>query len=203
MVEYSADKRYKTAGEVRDALNQHFENLKTGKVTFGISKAPSAVSFSEQTVFCGFCGQKIVATDMFCAFCGSKQPLAQQGVHSAEYHLPQTTAKLFVIGTNELEVPTYVIEKDDNLLGRRDPLSNIFPEVDLSKYDPQTKISRRHAHIWRSGNEFLLEDLGSSNGTLVLRIVGDAVKLNPHQPHTLVNGEKIKIGDTTLHFVIG
>ena len=131
MVEYSADKRYKTAGEVRDALNQHLESLKTGKATFGISKAPSAVSFSEQTVFCGFCGQKIVATDMFCAFCGSKQPLAQQGVHSAEYHLPQTTAKLFVIGTNELEVPTYVIEKDDNLLGRRDPLSNIFPEVDL------------------------------------------------------------------------
>ena len=203
MVEYSAEKRYKTAGEVRDALNQHLESLKTGKATFGISKAPSAVSFSEQTVFCGFCGQKIVATDMFCAFCGSKQPLAQQGVHSAEYHLPQTTAKLFVIGTNELEVPTYVIEKDDNLLGRRDPLSNIFPEVDLSKYDPQTKISRRHAHIWRSGDEFLLEDLGSSNGTLVLRIVGDAVRLNPHQPHTLVNGEKIKVGDTTLHFVIG
>ena len=203
MVEYSADKRYKTAGEVRDALNQHLESLKMGKATFGISQAPNAVSFSEQTVFCGFCGQKIVATDMFCAFCGSKQPLAQQGVHSAEYHLPTTTAKLFVIGTNELEVPTYVIEKDDNLLGRRDPLSNIFPEVDLSKYDPQTKISRRHAHIWRSGDEFLLEDLGSSNGTLVLRIVGDAVKLNPHQPHTLVNGEKIKVGDTTLHFVIG
>ncbi len=201
MVEYNADKRYRTAGEVRDALSKHLESLKIGKATFGISKAPSAVSFADQLVFCGFCGQKIVATDMFCAFCGSKQPLAQQGVNSAEYHISQATAKLFVIGTNELEVPTFVIEKDDNLVGRRDPLSNIFPEVDLSKFDPQTKISRRHAHIWRDGNKFLLEDLGSSNGTLVLRVVGDAIKLNPHQPHTLVNGEKIKIGDTTLHFV--
>ena len=201
MVEYNADKRYGSAGEVRDALAKHLENLKSGKATFGISKAPSAVAFSDQLVFCGFCGQKIVATDMFCAFCGSKQPLAQQGVNSAEYHISQPTAKLFVIGTNELEVPTFVIEKDDNLVGRRDPLSNIFPEVDLSKFDPQTKISRRHAHIWRDGNNFLIEDLGSSNGTLVLRVVGDAVKLNPHQPHTLVNGEKIKIGDTTLHFV--
>ena len=203
MVEYNADRRYKTAGEVRDELKKHLENLTAGKATFGISKTPSAVPFSEQTVFCGFCGQKIVATDMFCAFCGSKQPIAQQGVHSAEYHLPMSTARLFVIGTNDLEVPTFVIEKDDNLVGRRDPLSNIFPEVDLSKYDPQTKISRRHAHIWRNGNDFLLEDLGSSNGTLVLRVIGDAIKLSPHQPHTLVNGEKIKIGDTTLHFVIG
>ncbi len=203
MVEYNAEKRYKSAGEVRDVLTKHYENLKGGKITYGVSKTPSAVSFSEQMVFCGFCGQKIVATDMFCAFCGSKQPLAQQGVHSAEYHLPQTTAKLMILGTNELETPTFVIEKDDNLLGRRDPLSNIFPEIDLSKFDPQTKISRRHAHIWREGNEFMIEDLGSSNGTLVMRVVGDAVKLNPHQPHTLINGEKIKVGDTTLHFVVG
>jgi serine/threonine-protein kinase len=203
MVEYNADKRYRTAADVRAELQKHLENLKGGSATFGISKAPSAVAFSEQTVFCGFCGQKIVATDMFCAFCGSRQPLAQQGVHSAEYHLPQATAKLVVIGTNDLEIPTFVIEKDDNLLGRRDPLSNIFPEIDLSKYDPQTKISRRHAHIFRDGNDFMVEDLGSSNGTLVLRVVGDAVKLNPHTPHTLVNGEKIKIGDTTLHFVVG
>lgn len=203
MVEYNADKRYRTAAEVRNELQKHLENLKSGNATFGITKAPSAVAFSEQTVFCGFCGQKIVATDMFCAFCGSRQPLAQQGVHSAEYHLPQTTAKLVIVGTNDLEVPTFVIEKDDNLLGRRDPLSNIFPEIDLSKYDPQTKISRRHAHIFRDGNDFMVEDLGSSNGTLVLRVVGDAVKLNPHQPHALVSGEKIRVGDTTLHFVVG
>jgi len=203
MVEYNADKRYRTAGEVRDELTKHLESLKGGKATFGITKAPSAVAFSDQKVFCGFCGQKIVATDMFCAFCGSRQPLAQQGVHSAEYHLPHATAKLVVIGTNDLEVPTFVIEKDDNLLGRRDPLSNIFPEIDLSKYDPQTKISRRHAHIFRDGKDFYVEDLGSSNGTLILRVVGDAFKLNPHQPHTLVSGEKIKIGDTTLHFVVG
>jgi tRNA A-37 threonylcarbamoyl transferase component Bud32 len=203
MVEYNAEKRFRSAAEVREVLTKHYENLKAGRVTYGISKTPSAVPFSEQTVFCGFCGQKIIATDMFCAFCGSKQPIAQQGVHSAEYHLPQATAKLVVLGTNDLELPTFVIEKDDNLLGRRDPLSNIFPEIDLSKYDPQTKISRRHAHIWREGGQFKIEDLGSSNGTLVLRTVGDAFKLNPHQPYTLVSGEKIKVGDTTLHFVIG
>ena len=202
-VEYSAVNRFSSAADLRDQLNQHLENLKAGKVSYGKTKTPHAVPLSEQSVFCGFCGQKIVATDMFCAFCGSKQPLAQQGIHSAEYNAPLTTVKLMIIGTNELESPTFTIEKDDNLVGRRDPLSNIFPEIDLSKFDPQTKISRRHARIWREGNEFMVEDLGSSNGTIILRVVGDALRLTPHTPHTLTNGEKLRLGDTTLHFVIG
>jgi len=82
-------------------------------------------------------------------------------------------------------------------------MSNIFPEVDLSKFDPQTKISRKHARIWREGNSFMLEDLGSSNGTVVLPVVNETVRLKPHKPYTLTNGDKLKLGDTTLHFVIG
>jgi eukaryotic-like serine/threonine-protein kinase len=177
--------------------------LQGGTVSYGIAKTPRAVSLADQNVFCGFCGQKIVATDLFCAYCGSKQPLAQQGVNSAEYISPQTTAKLIIIGTSDLDAPSYKLEKDDNLLGRRDPLSNIFPEIDLSKFDPQTKVSRRHARIWRKGTQYLIEDLGSSNGTVVMRVVGDSFRLIPHQPHPLTNGEKLKVGDTTLHFIIG
>ncbi len=113
------------------------------------------------------------------------------------------TAKLVIQGTGELEPSSFRLEKNDNLLGRRDPMSNIFPEVDLSKYDPQTKISRRHARIWREGNSFLVEDLGSSNGTTLLPSANDSVRLLPHQPHTWTNGDKIRLGDTTLHFTIG
>ena len=108
-----------------------------------------------------------------------------------------------IVGTNELETPAFSIEKDDNLLGRRDPMSNIFPEVDLSKYDPQTKISRRHARIWRDGANFLVEDLGSSNGTVVASFAVDSFRLVPHKPHVLASGDKLKVGDTTLHFLIG
>jgi serine/threonine-protein kinase len=82
-------------------------------------------------------------------------------------------------------------------------MSNIFPEVDLSKYDPQTKISRRHAKIWRDGPNYVLEDLASSNGTVILPAASDSKRLLPHQPYTLSNGDKIKLGDTTLHFMIG
>ena len=201
-VEYSADARYASAAEMRSALIEHSVNLERGHVTYGVSAAPEAVSLSHQLVFCGFCGQRIVATDMFCAFCGSKQPLAQQGVHREIYSSMSATAKLVVLGTNDLESPAYLIEKNENLLGRRDPMSNIFPEVDLSKYDPQTKISRRHAKIWHDGNRFLVEDLGSSNGTLLVPQTNDSTKLTPHSPHPIIDGDRLRIGDTVLHFIV-
>ena len=203
MVEYNADQRFAAAAELSRALREHLEKLKANKLTFGVRDVPTPVGLSEQPVFCGFCGQKIVASDLFCAFCGARQPLSQKGVHSESYKSVQLTAKLLILGTSELEMPAFQIEKEENLLGRRDPMSNIFPEVDLSKFDPQTKISRKHARLWREGNSFLLEDLGSSNGTLVLPVINETVRLKPHMPYTLMNGDKLKLGDTTLHFVIG
>ncbi len=202
-VEYNAEARFASAGEMRDELKEHLSNLQIGKVTYGVKVAPSNRAFSEQAVFCGFCGKQIVATDVFCAFCGAQQPIAQQGVSNPSLAVQPMTAKLVIQATGELEPSSYRLEKTENLLGRRDPMSNIFPEVDLSKYDPQTKISRRHARIWREGNSFLVEDLGSSNGTTLLPSANDSVRLLPHQPHTLTNGDKIRLGDTTLHFTIG
>ncbi|HTK38562.1 MAG TPA: protein kinase, partial [Pyrinomonadaceae bacterium] len=202
-VEYSAGSRFSTAAEMKQALDEHLSNLKSGRVTYGVKAAPSSVSLANQSVFCGFCGQKIVATDLFCAFCGSKQPMAQHGVHSEIYTPARMTAKLLVTGTSEFESSTFDLEKSDNLIGRRDPMSNIFPEVDLSRYDPQTKISRRHARIWREGNDYLVEDLGSSNGTTLLAAANKSMRLLPHQPAPLTNGDQLRVGDTTLHFVIG
>lgn len=202
-VEYSSDSRFTSAAAVRKVLEDHLANLRAGNVTYGVSEIPAAVSLADQSVFCGFCGQRIVATDLFCAFCGAKQPIAQPGVHSGAYPKAAPTAKLFVEGTGELSTPTFSLQKDEILVGRRDPMSNIFPEVDLSKYDPQTKISRRHARIWRDGSNFLVEDLGSSNGTVLSTSFKEGFRLVPHRPHPLTSGDKIRIGDTTLSFLIG
>ena len=72
-------------------------------------------------------------------------------------------------------------------------------EIDLSRFDPQTKVSRRHARIIREGNAFLLEDLGSVNGT----VINDIIHLEPRQPRALDSGDRIKMGETTLHFLLG
>jgi hypothetical protein len=206
-VEYNSAQRFLTAAEMRDTLTRHMENLRKGAVTFGVVPPSSGMqSASSIAVFCGFCGQKIVATDMFCPFCGAQQPLAAQSQNlSAPPVLapPKLTARLLIVGTNDLEQTEYSLEKESNLLGRRDPMSNIFPEVDLSKYDPQTKISRKHARIWRENEMFMLEDLGSSNGTILTKATSESSRLLPRQPHVLTSGDKIRVGDTTLRFTIG
>lgn len=202
-VEYRADARFASAAEMRAALEEHLENLKAGQVTFGVSEVPASISLANQNVFCGFCGQRIVATDLFCAYCGAKQPIAQHGVHSEIYSESPITARLVVEGTAELPPPVFSLNKGENLVGRRDPMSNIFPEVDLSKYDPQTKISRRHAKIWRDGGNFLVEDLGSSNGTILTPAAGEPMRLVPNRPHALSSGDVIRVGDASLHFLIG
>jgi len=71
--------------------------------------------------------------------------------------------------------------------------------IDLSRFDPETKVSRRHARIWLEGETFLVEDLGSVNGT----VINDSVRLAPRQPRVLDSGDKLRVGETTLHFLVG
>ncbi|HEX6045076.1 MAG TPA: protein kinase [Pyrinomonadaceae bacterium] len=197
-VEYKPEDRYHTAGELRSELANHLEKLMQGRVSFGM---PAPVLGSEtvqvQTVYCGFCGGRIAADDVFCAHCGARQPLAAVGA-SAMLHTARPTAKLVVAGTTELDA-SFILQKESNLLGRTDPHSNIFPEIDLSRFDPETKVSRRHARIWLEGETYLVEDLGSVNGT----VINDSVRLAPRQPRVLDSGDKLRVGETTLHFLVG
>ncbi|MEK6281128.1 MAG: protein kinase [Acidobacteriota bacterium] len=197
-VEYKPEDRFASAGAMRDALASHLEKLMAGQVSYGLSAAQvGSETVQVQTVYCGFCGGRIAADDIFCAHCGARQPLAGAG-SSATLRAARPTAKLVVAGTTELDA-SFVLQKDNNLLGRTDPHSNVFPEIDLSRFDPETKVSRRHARIWREGETFLVEDLGSVNGT----VINDSVRLAPRQPRVLDSGDKLRLGETTLHFLLG
>lgn len=197
-VEYKPEDRFRSAGEMRRELAVHLDKLVTGRVSYGVP-APQlgGETVQVQTVYCGFCGGRIAADDVFCAHCGARQPLGALG-SSALLHTPRPTAKLVVAGTTELDA-SFILQKDSNLLGRTDPHSNIFPEIDLSRFDPETKVSRRHARIWLEGETFLVEDLGSVNGT----VINDSVRLAPRQPRVLDSGDKLRVGETTLHFLVG
>jgi serine/threonine-protein kinase len=198
-VEYKPEDRYRTAGELRNELAHHLEKLISGRVSYGMPAPVSGVETVQvQTVYCGFCGGRIAADDVFCAHCGARQPLAGVGTSSSLLHTVRPTAKLVVAGTTELDA-SFILQKDSNLLGRTDPHSNIFPEIDLSRFDPETKVSRRHARIWLEGETFLVEDLGSVNGT----VINDSVRLAPRQPRVLDSGDKLRVGETTLHFLVG
>ena len=196
-VEYKPEHRFQSGAEMRDALHAHLERLRSGQVSYGAPAGDlGGDTVAVAMVFCGFCGGRIAADDIYCAHCGSRQPLA--GAESSSRLAARATAKLIVAGTTELDA-SFNLQKDSNLVGRTDPLSNIFPEVDLSRFDPQTKVSRRHARIWREGEAYLVEDLGSVNGT----VINDIIRLEPRQPRALDSGDRIKLGETTLHFLIG
>src|SRR2546425_289293 len=196
-VEYKPEDRFVSAGAMRDALASHLEKLMAGQVSYGIASQVGGETVQVQTVYCGFCGGRIAADDIFCAHCGARQPDTGVG-SSATLRAARPTAKLVVAGTTELDA-SFVLQKDNNLLGRTDPHSNVFPEIDLSRFDPETKVSRRHARIWREGETFLVEDLGSVNGT----VINDSVRLAPRQPRVLDSGDKLRLGETTLHFLLG
>lgn len=198
-VEYKPEHRFQSGAEMRDSLTLHLQKIHSGLVSYG---AP-AFDLGGQTVrvsmvYCGFCGGRIAGDDVFCAHCGARQPLAGAEGSGGSIKPPRPTIKLVVAGTTELDA-SFLLQKDSNLVGRTDPQSNIFPEVDLSRFDPQTKVSRRHARIWREGEAFLVEDLGSVNGT----VVNEMIHLAPRQPHSLDSGDRIRIGETTLHFLVG
>jgi hypothetical protein len=75
------------------------------------------------------------------------------------------------------------IAKQSVILGR-------LPECDVVIHDPGA--SRRHARIYAEGGEYVLTDLGSTNGTLVNdEGVGE---------HVLRDGDRITIGTTVLEF---
>jgi pSer/pThr/pTyr-binding forkhead associated (FHA) protein len=86
----------------------------------------------------------------------------------------------------------------ESLIGRVDPNRGIRPEVDLSKYDPAARVSRRHAKIIARGSEFFIEDLGSANGTFI----NGQKKLPQGQLHALMPGDELKLGETMLRFMV-
>ncbi len=58
-----------------------------------------------------------------------------------------------------------------------------------------SRVSRYHARITRRGEQFLLEDLSSSNGTFL----GDR-QLAPDIPKELEDGDEIQVGTTRMIF---
>ena len=154
-------------------------------------------------VFCGHCGEKIGSDDVFCAHCGHRQPTAGAAAgYAASSGAPgRITAQLVIVGTKDMVKP-FAIDKDSVLIGRTDPHTGIFPEVDLTMYDGETKVSRKHARIFRSGEQFLIEDLGSVNGTIINSVSGGSIRLNAKTPRALSAGDEVKLGGTILQFIL-
>jgi len=77
----------------------------------------------------------------------------------------------------------YPIEKSEMYLGR---------EAGNDIFINEPEVSRRHARLTLQSGNYILEDLGSTNGT---RLNGKTV-----QSRELADGDKITIGTTVIEF---
>lgn len=101
-----------------------------------------------------------------------------------------------VIERGEFANTEFALSTDETNIGRWDADNGIFPDVDLDAHDPDAKVSRRHARIIRRDGVYMIEDLGSTNGTFVNR----GRRLLPGNPQVLAEGDEIIVGKTFLRF---
>ena len=109
--------------------------------------------------------------------------------------VPQKGAKLFIDRGNDTGKEFHLSKGEANI-GRWDADNGVFPDVDLDAYDPEAKVSRKHAKITFKDSQYYIEDLGSTNGTFLNR----GRRLIPGVPQKLSEGDEIIVGKTFLRF---
>jgi len=142
------------------------------------------------TLFCGSCGMQIGQAPI--------TPPLEQVVEDVPPVMPpasQLTGRLEIQKSgSSIVIPPGLTEA---FIGREDPVSGIFPEIDLDPHGGHDGgVGRKHARLFVQGPQVMIEDLDSVNGTLV-----NKQKLTPHQPLPVTEGAELRFGKvvTTYH----
>ena len=138
---------------------------------------------------CKECQMENIEGALFCEECGAKLDAMPELVEATT----ETGGTHIVFASpdgSELELP----EKEEVMIGREDPISEVFPDVDLTGLGGMEKgVSRKHAIIHRSGTDFTVEDMGSTNGTYI-----NKKRIQPHAPQAIKPGDEVKFGKLSL-----
>ncbi len=169
------------------------------------------------SIFCENCGTKLAQPTP------AKKPVAQPPQPAVPPNpplvgLPDSMAETLV-GKPALEkpaaqklesIPGWLVISGQNvsipipagsqtvIIGREDPVSGIFPDIDLDPHGGHDAgVGRRHAQIVLQNGEVMIEDLDSVNGTAV-----NKQKIRPRQPYPIKHGDEIRLGRLTLVYMV-
>jgi hypothetical protein len=148
---------------------------------------PSAITV------CPACGTEVETGDAFCSACGytlRTPAAAEPALPPVQVELAPGPRLVVVASGAEIPLPT----GEEFLIGREDPVSGIFPEVDLTPHGGEEGgVSRRHARIIVEAGNYYVEDLDSTNFTFV-----NKQKLVPKSRQPVGDGDEIRCGRVAL-----
>jgi pSer/pThr/pTyr-binding forkhead associated (FHA) protein len=84
----------------------------------------------------------------------------------------------------------------ETTIGRKDPVTGIYPDIDLTPVDNQRSVSRRHAKIYRRGSKYFFgEEIGTMNATFL-----NGRRLETGIPSEIKTGDELRFGVVVLRF---
>jgi len=105
--------------------------------------------------------------------------------------IPPDCVGALVLGEGEQVFP---IKGEVCLIGRYDPVTGTRPEIDLTPFDTNRSVSRRHARVTASGTKlFISEEVGALNGTFL-----NGKRLIPGKSEPLQSGDTLALGMVLL-----
>jgi predicted amidophosphoribosyltransferase len=157
--------------------------------------APPPTAAPAEPSGCPACGAEIEAGDAFCSACGYTLQAAIAPAPAAETP-PAPAADTpagprLVIADSGAEIP--LPAGGEIFVGREDPVSGIYPQVDLTPHGGEEGgVSRQHARFIVEGGNYFVEDLDSTNFTFV-----NKQKLAPKTRQGVGDGDEIRFGRVT------
>ncbi len=158
-------------------------------------KGPSTAEVPLVTA-CPSCGGEVTIDDPFCSHCGATLAPPVEAPPPSAAPAPIEQPCLVVAGSGaRIPLP----QAAEIVIGREDPVSGVYPDIDLTPHGGEEGgVSRQHAKLIVEGEEYLIQDLKSTNFTFVNR-----QKLTPGVRQPLKDGDEIRCGRVKMSFHTG
>jgi CheY-like chemotaxis protein len=120
------------------------------------------------------------------------------GTASLDYISPATHNDAIVIFVEGQRQPIGFVVQPSVTLGRAATNPGARQHIDLAPFGASEKgVSRVHGKIERKDNAFMIEDMGSSNGTFV-----NGHSLHVGEQKRIANGDEIRFGELRMHIYL-
>lgn len=147
---------------------------------------------------CPACGAEVEPGDAFCSTCGfALKAVPAPSAMPAQPGAPADVGPRLVVSASGAEIP--LPDKEEIIVGREDPVSGIYPDVDMTPHGGEEGgVSRQHARLIKEDDKYYVEDLDSTNFTFV-----NKQKLAPKTRQVIDEGDEIRFGRVAVELKTG